>query len=1223
MLGATMPETSESSSHHNNSQTKKPYLATIDQARAFAAELGPELTLAFDHLSHKTALVLRAYITAVYQEGHSYNEIENIRDAMRQYFEDKFGCLGDRWQFLPDEDRILIDGVEIKVENQGEWIGNPVFDTAFVDTMRELKTQDDKVGVTRRLIRRTAFSYEDMTKLMLYLEKPETIKTEGEGLCLFFQAFAAIAFTIWLKFDEVLQLKRGHMHLGRVNSNKSPWLDLTLPCRNSNPFDCAQANVYEIYSQPDEPHICFVTKLLAWLQWMARDMDRPPQDEDFLFPQLTSDGGIQHDKPFSATQFSNLLNKYARNAGLMDHRYNLLDTHCFRRGGAQHRLMYAQDLWPFKAIKWWGGWSERESAEKIIEYLLDEFQYETKFGDMLAPQGSKTRGHSGTARHPAEVMVMKAHLERTIKSMESRQTVDFSRLESENQETRRECRDLLQTIELQSKVRHHELKQENKELRHEIAQLRRTITMQLEEAVRTLASRAPSATVQLCPQQESIQIQPQTPQLLPPQHLPPQYLPPQESHEQQPSHQQLQQQRNTPSLVPSTPSPQPMDQSQAEHPPRQQPVQHQQRPATPPDPPHQLYPTEVPLQLSPHLIELHQAQTVPSVSHWKDAIRQWEKGDPENGLTTPLHRWTVGMQGNNAAVINSRQFIVKEFEFFGRDEIAMRAFHGDSMDDLSRLVQSIHDRNNRLIRQSSEKRAADSNEMHDDDEQQHQQSQQSTKVQSVDKGKRRMTEDQHLPQSRQVGATKRATNTVKMPTIPGVSNWKDTVLQWPFQQNIKVESVSKGKGRTTEDQQPPQSRQTGATKAVKLPGIPRVSHWKDVILQWDKGDPSRGLVVPLCKWTPAMIAQHQSTYTKRKMVTKEFERLGHSESRMQEMYGNDLEGGLNRLCNVMRIKRWLSIPGMGQEIEEEEQGQRPTRFDDVQDHRQQESTRNNSQQQEVMAPEQHNSKEDSQAQTIPRASSWQEAVRQWDNGDPKNGLTMPLCSWTPVMIRSFSPMFHERALIANEFDFHGRSEDKMKETYGDNLDTVNRLVMAIVQKRRQRKVMKVVDQINAQAVGIVLDEQGQEVDKKGGEDYEEVDPQMPAVPKIIHWKEAVQQWEEGDLARGLYVPFRDWPDAWLSKSQHYQMYKNRKMIAEEFEFCKRDSERMRQQYGTNMDSVQSLLQSIHRRRHLSSENVRQSCEEREDEEPLLRKRRVAMEEVDDALSVSKKTRPEL
>ncbi|KAG0094482.1 hypothetical protein BGZ93_007150 [Podila epicladia] len=1123
MLGATMPETSESSSHHNNSQTKKPYLATIDQARAFAAELGPELTLAFDHLSHKTALVLRAYITAVYQEGHSYNEIENIRDAMRQYFEDKFGCLGDRWQFLPDEDRILIDGVEIKVENQGEWIGNPVFDTAFVDTMRELKTQDDKVGVTRRPIRRTAFSYEDMTKLMLYLEKPETIKTEGEGLCLFFQAFAAIAFTIWLKFDEVLQLKRGHMHLGRVNSNKSPWLDLTLPCRNSNPFDCAQANVYEIYSQPDEPHICFVTKLLAWLQWMARDMDRPPQDEDFLFPQLTSDGGIQHDKPFSATQFSNLLNKYARNAGLMDHRYNLLDTHCFRRGGAQHRLMYAQDLWPFKAIKWWGGWSERESAEKIIEYLLDEFQYETKFGDMLAPQGSKTRGHSGTARHPAEVMVMKAHLERTIKSMESRQTVDFSRLESENQETRRECRDLLQTIELQSKVRHHELKQENKELRHEIAQLRRTITMQLEEAVRTLASRAPSAT-------------------FPPHHLPNRWT------------------------------------------------------------------------------SLRQSTRLVNSQYNTNNDQQLRQILPINHI---LQRWTVGMQGNNAAVINSRQFIVKEFEFFGRDEIAMRAFHGDSMDDLSRLVQSIHDRNNRLIRQSSEKRAADSNEMHDDDEQQHQQSQQSTKVQSVDKGKRRMTEDQHLPQSRQVGATKRATNTVKMPTIPGVSNWKDTVLQRPFQQNIKVESVSKGKGRTTEDQQPPQSRQTGATKAVKLPGIPRVSHWKDVILQWDKGDPSRGLVVPLCKWTPAMIAQHQSTYTKRKMVTKEFERLGHSESRMQEMYGDDLEGGLNRLCNVMRIKRWLSIPGMGQEIEEEEQGQRPTRFDDVQDHRQQESTRNNSQQQEVMAPEQHNSKEDSQAQTIPRASSWQEAVRQWDNGDPKNGLTMPLCSWTPVMIRSFSPMFYERALIANEFDFHGRSEDKMKETYGDNLDTVNRLVMAIVQKRRQRKVMKVVDQINAQAVGIVLDEQGQEVDKKGGEDYEEVDPQMPAVPKIIHWKEAVQQWEEGDLARGLYVPFRDWPDAWLSKSQHYQMYKNRKMIAEEFEFCKRDSERMRQQYGTNMDSVQSLLQSIHRRRHLSSENVRQSCEEREDEEPLLRKRRVAMEEVDDALSVSKKTRPEL
>lgn len=899
---------------------------------------------------------------------------------------------------------------------------------------------------------------------------------------------------------------------------------------------------------------------------MPNDIDRPPQDEDFLFPQLTSDGQIQHDKPFSVTQVSDLLNKYARNAGLMDHRYNQLDTHCFRRGGAQHRLIYAQDLWPFKAIKWWGGWSERDPAEKIIEYLLDESQYEAKFGDMMAPQGSKARSHSGAARHPAEVMVMKEHLERTIKSMESRHTVDFSRLELENQEIRIECRDLLQTIEQQSTVRHRELKQENRELRQEIAGLRRTITMQLEEVIQTLASRALSPTVQLCPQQESTQIQPQ----------PPQYPPPQQSHEQQPSRQQLLQQLNTRALFPSSPSPQPLDLSQAQQPPRQQPVQHQQRPATPPDPPHQPYLTEAPQPLPPHLLELHQVQTIPGVSHWKDAIRQWEEGDPENGLMTPLHRWTAEMQGYNAAVINSRHYIVKEFEFFGRDEIAMRAFHGDSIDDLPRLVQSIHDRNSRLTRQSSEKRAADSDEMHGDDGQQHQHSQQNTNVQPVDNGKLRTDEDQQPPQSRQEEATERGTDNVKVSPIP------------------------------------------------------RVFHWKDVIQQWDRGDPDRGLAVPLCKWTSAMIKQHRPTYFNRRTIAKEFERHGHSESRMQEVYGDVLNGGIHHLYKAIRIKRNSSMPGTGQDIEKERKVQRPTRHDDVQSNRQRWNTQNKGQQQEEMSPEQHHSTDDSQALKIPATSSWKEIVRQWDEGDPEKGLNVPLCNWTTAMIRSCYSAFYRRALIANEFDFQGRSADKMEETYGDSLSTPTRLVQAITERRRQRKALEVVNQINAQAVGIVPSEQGQEVNEKDGEGYEDVGPYMPAVPKITHWREAVEQWEEGDPIRGLTRPFRLWPKSWRVRSRVHQMYNIRKTIAEEFEFCGRDGERMRQLHGTNVDSVQALLESIHRRRNLSSlqvqatasEDVRQDYEEGEDEEPLIRKRRVTVVETDDAVSASKKTRLE-
>ncbi|KAF9147850.1 hypothetical protein BGX20_006529, partial [Mortierella sp. AD010] len=48
--------------------------------------------------------------------------------------------------------------------------------------------------------------------------------------------------------------------------------------------------------------------------------------------------------------------------------------------------MFAKDKWSLKALKWWGGWSEREGSSMIMRYLLEEVtRYETGFGDMLSP----------------------------------------------------------------------------------------------------------------------------------------------------------------------------------------------------------------------------------------------------------------------------------------------------------------------------------------------------------------------------------------------------------------------------------------------------------------------------------------------------------------------------------------------------------------------------------------------------------------------------------------------------------------------------------------------------------------------------------------------------------------------------------------------------------------------------------------------------------------------
>lgn len=194
-----MSEVSGPAIRFSHSHTKKRYHSTIDQAREYAAELGPGMAFAFDELSHKTALVLHAYITAVSQEGHSYSETESIRDAMKQFFEDTFGCRGEDWKFVPDrEEHNFTD--EAEEEERGHWTGNPVFDPAFASLMQDLQAQEERSEGPRQAKRRMAIGYEDMAKLALHLQKPATVKAEGEGHSLFFQAFSTTAFALWLTY---------------------------------------------------------------------------------------------------------------------------------------------------------------------------------------------------------------------------------------------------------------------------------------------------------------------------------------------------------------------------------------------------------------------------------------------------------------------------------------------------------------------------------------------------------------------------------------------------------------------------------------------------------------------------------------------------------------------------------------------------------------------------------------------------------------------------------------------------------------------------------------------------------------------------------------------------------------------------------------------------------------------------------------------------------------
>ncbi|KAG0339228.1 hypothetical protein BG000_002597 [Podila horticola] len=994
MSGTPLPWTSGSTAR-NDRHPRKPYQSTVDQAREYAAACGPDSASVFDQLSHTTALVLRAYVAAMYQKDRSFSKIESIRDAMKEYFEDAFGCWGTGWQFVPDHDETKIEAEQDKDSEQGEWIGNPVFDKAFVDLMQELKAQDGKPEGTQEVKRRTSFGYEDMARLMIHLQKPETIEDEGLGRCLFFQALAATAFTLWLTFDEVLKLKREHFCFRRSASQGTPWFTVTVPFRNSNPANPSQANVYEIYPQLDEPHACCVTKVLAWLEWIDANQPHELSTDEFLFPQLAKDDHIQPQQSFSVSFLSNRLNKYAHDAGLLDHGINLLDKHCFRRGGAIHRLVHTREPWSFESVKWWGGWAEKESAEKIKEYLWAETQYESGFGDLLSRHGSKTHGVTGLTSQSLEVQLIRERFESAIQSLDLRHTVALAKIEKENQE-----------------------------LRQKLAELGDTFTQQMEKVVFALTSRENAdihrPQLQLDPpqpQRVSAEPQPDLPEPSP--ELP---QPPQDNRQPQ----------RTPQPTPQLVLPQPV---------LPQPVQSQQ---IQPQPPRKRgRPKKVQEPSTPN-----QNARAPTITNWKEAIQLWEKSDPSIGVTIPLREWSASMRGEDQGYSDICT-IAQEFEFQGRDEKKMQQAYGNLLDDgLHKLLLAICE-----VRQ----------------------------IRSVMEQNPAATIDEHVDKEAQ-----NEEHTVSM----------DENQTW----NEQVDSEKPSE----------EDNGVGATQPT-VPIIPRCSDWKEVIRQWDEGDPENGLSIPLSRWPPEWSKCHQ-TYRLRKMIVTEFESFGRDESRMRSVYGRDMDGVWKFVQSIRaRHSKRQGQPGAGQEGSQVQVELARDADGDNDDGDDEESRYGEVD--EISGKRKHQTTVEGTdtipAQTLPRIQHWRDAVKQWEEGDPDQGLTVPFRDWPAEMLVEtyVQRNRNKRKMVAEEWEFFGRDVERMRQEHGANMDQFNLMLTSIKGRRKRQNNQEKLQELRKQTQGQPLAEedrhqQAQEVQNGQQEEHqeqpeEEEDDQLVRVRKLL------------------------------------------------------------------------------------------------------------------------------
>ncbi len=180
---------------------------------------------------------------------------------------------------------------------------------------------------------------------------------------LWFLSFSSVAWQLWTHNEELVGMKGAQVRLGES------FHKITLTFRKTNQSDPDKSNCYEIYPTPDEPATNTFMHLKAWYDYMASVY--AINDADYVFPKIRGNQ-LQHGTPMSTDDVLNLLTRIAEATGILEDRAGKYTTHCFRRGGCQHRFMIANYKWSLTVVRWWGGWAANESVDTVIKYLLEE-----------------------------------------------------------------------------------------------------------------------------------------------------------------------------------------------------------------------------------------------------------------------------------------------------------------------------------------------------------------------------------------------------------------------------------------------------------------------------------------------------------------------------------------------------------------------------------------------------------------------------------------------------------------------------------------------------------------------------------------------------------------------------------------------------------------------------------------------------------------------------------
>ncbi|KAI9103450.1 hypothetical protein DFS34DRAFT_608753 [Phlyctochytrium arcticum] len=362
--------------HYHSQATTTNYEGRIKNFKQYIADTRPELVSCLEKggLNENTPIACKHYLANEMEKKQlSFSTADGVRSALKGWFYHAHDCYNGEYHLVA-----------------GQWRGNPINSKVFQVYFESVKR---KAGRNAEPDRCAPMLQEQMEVLVRWLKSEDcSLKGWEAMMCL---AYFTSAWYLWTRSEELCNLQVKYIKLNQEDARAgSDYHSIELIWRKTNQNDPLKGSTYRMYPATEEQMALDAFYYLNdWVEYLNNNFANGLQPDDYLFPQITQNSktGVspfRRESPLTTKMIGNYLQKCITGSNLLEtigagYKFT---THCFRRGGAQHRFMYAKMRWSLKAVRWWGGWAKGESKDVIIKYLLEELgKNEDDYGDMMRP----------------------------------------------------------------------------------------------------------------------------------------------------------------------------------------------------------------------------------------------------------------------------------------------------------------------------------------------------------------------------------------------------------------------------------------------------------------------------------------------------------------------------------------------------------------------------------------------------------------------------------------------------------------------------------------------------------------------------------------------------------------------------------------------------------------------------------------------------------------------